>query len=91
MGTKRIDDFYFALIEFMADLHDYHICGYLENQVKIKTGKQRTFCTKYGRPIKMVRWECIDRYHGFTFGEIEEIKSQHRAGKAILVINGVRI
>jgi hypothetical protein len=37
-------------------------------------------------PIKRVHWNCIDRFGGFNEAEIQDIKRQHRAGIARIVV-----
>ena len=88
-----LDDFIVEVLALLSDLHDCnvyqgHTCKYIEPQINGK-GKRRTFCTKYGQPIKRVRHHCIDTFQGFNDAEMQEIMSQHKDGKCELVINGV--
>lgn len=85
--TREINHFAFKLIEFMSELHDYHICRYPLIQINGK-GKKRTFCTKYNRPMKNVRFDCIDKPPVI---DTDNLKKLRRTQKMELIINGVAV
>jgi len=87
MSVEDRDEFRFRLIDFMAGLHDCHICNYALSQMN-GMGKKRTFCDKYKKSIKYVRWYCFDRYLGFSPAEMREINRQYISKRCMLVIEG---
>jgi hypothetical protein len=93
MGVKMgnpIDQFLYDVLCFLGELHDCHKCKYVMGQVSMK-GKRRIFCDKYKQAVKRVQWQCIDRFIGFNSDEINEIERQYKAGKCMLVIDGVAV
>jgi len=83
-----LDDFIVEVLAFLSDLHMCYLCKYTEPQINGK-GKRRTFCIKYGLPLKRVHSHCIDTFQGFNDAEIREIKRQHKSGNCELVLGGV--
>jgi hypothetical protein len=75
----------YRLVEFLSGLHDCHICKYPVEQITGK-GKKRTFCSKYGQIIQRVRYQCIDRFPGFTDAEWKELTAQRKNGKCTIVL-----
>ena len=85
---SRNDVFIATLIGFVTNLHDCHICKYFQEMISGRNGKTHLYCTKYGLPMKRVRWNCIDRFQGFNEEEIKELHRQRKAGLCTLVIGG---
>ena len=74
-------NFAYNLVEFMAGLHDCHVCKYPIQQINGR-GKKRTYCSKYKMPINKVRGNCIDRFAGFNKKEMINILKQHKTEQA---------
>ena len=88
MTKRRVDEMMYNIVKFLSGLHDCHACNFVLKQIKGMTGIERTICTKYNRPVKQVRNNCVDRFH-FSLKDIDEVEKQVRARKCELVINGV--
>ena len=90
MDRKTIDLFAYPLIKLLSELHDCHVCKYPLGQINNR-GKERTFCEKYNAPLKRVRYNCVDRFPGFSDQEWGDLARQYKAGEMKLVIDGVAV
>jgi hypothetical protein len=78
------------LTKLLSELHDSHSCNFVMAR-NYYNGKQTHVCNKYHAPIKNVRWHCFDRFPGFSVEAMNEIAKQHKAGKCVLVWDGVAV